>query len=141
MTTPLAFSGIHHIALTVTNVQRAREFYTRVLGFQVIMELGAKTIMANGGTILALNGAYDPSQVPPNDRFTENRAGLDHVSFAVEDYAALENALEVFDKYNVSHGQIHDLSAAGLPIYVLAFRDPDNIQLELTAPHANHNES
>ena len=36
---------------------------------------------------------------------------------------------------DASHGEIKDLSPAGLPVYVLAFRDPDNIQLELTAPH------
>jgi catechol 2,3-dioxygenase-like lactoylglutathione lyase family enzyme len=134
-TTAITLSGIHHIALTVTDVPRARDFYTRILGFNVLAELGPKTLLVNGSTVIAINGAYDPSQVPPNDRFTENRAGLDHVSFAVNSRADLERAVEIFDQNNVSHGEIKDLGAAGLPIYVLAFRDPDNIQLELTAPH------
>jgi catechol 2,3-dioxygenase-like lactoylglutathione lyase family enzyme len=133
--TPLALNGVHHIALTVTDVPRAREFYSKMLGFNLLMELGPKTIMGNGGTILALNLAYDAAQVPPNDRFTENRAGLDHVSFGVASRADLEAAVQTFDENNVSHGEINDLGHAGLPIYVLAFRDPDNIQLELTAPH------
>jgi catechol 2,3-dioxygenase-like lactoylglutathione lyase family enzyme len=134
MAEAIVLGGIHHVALTVTDVPRARDFYTRVLGFQVMAEIGPKTIMSNGSTILAINGAYDATQVPSNDRFTENRAGLDHVSFAVPSRAQLENALQVFDSNNVSHGEINDLSPAGLPLFVLAFRDPDNIQLELTAP-------
>ena len=135
MTTPLVLNGVHHLALTVTNVPRAREFYSKILGFQVLMELGPKVIMANGSTILAINLAYDSTQAPPDDRFTENRAGLDHVSFGVTSRADLEAAVQTFDQNNVPHGEINDLGHAGLPIYVLAFRDPDNIQLELTAPH------
>ena len=133
MSQPIALSGIHHIALTVTDMPRALDFYTRILGFQVLAELPTKTIMTNGSTILAINGAYDATQMPANDRFTENRTGLDHVSFTVASPADLEGALQVFDANNVPHGEIKDLRPAGLPLYVLAFRDPDNIQLELTA--------
>ncbi len=127
--------GLHHIALTVSDANRARDFYTGVLGFQVIMVLGPKTILGNGQTILALNEAPDPLQALPNDRFSENRVGLDHVSFGVGSLAELEQAARDFDAQGVPHGTINDLGHAGLPIYVLAFRDPDNIQLELTAPH------
>ena len=42
--------------------------------------------------------------------------------------------VQLFDAEGISHGEIKDLGP-GLGIYVLAFRDPDNIQLELTAPH------
>lgn len=132
----ITLNGVHHLALTVTDVPRARDFYSNILGFQVLMELGPKVIMANGSTILALNLAPDSTQAPPNDRFTENRAGLDHVSFGVASRADLEAAVHTFDQNNVPHGEINDLGHVGLPIYVLAFRDPDNIQLELTAPHA-----
>ena len=65
MGTPLALNGVHHLALTVTNVPRALEFYSKMLGFQVRMELGPKVIMVNGGTILAINLAYDSTQAPP----------------------------------------------------------------------------
>lgn len=131
----IALNGIHHIAFTVTDVPRAKAFYMAILGFQLLAELGPKTLLVNGSTVIALNAAYDLSQKPENDRFTENRAGLDHVSFAVANREALENALEIFDANGVEHGTINDLGEFGLPIYVLAFRDPDNIQLELTAPH------
>ena len=48
--------------------------------------------------------------------------------------ADLETAVRLFDGGGVAHGEIKDLGA-DLGLYVLAFRDPDNIQLELTAPH------
>ena len=60
--------------------------------------------------------------------------GLDHVCFSVGSRDELEQAIVVLDEHKVSHGEIVDLS--GLAIYVLMFRDPDNIQIELTAPHS-----
>jgi len=47
----------------------------------------------------------------------------------------LEQAARWFGQNGVPHGEIKDLGE-DFRIYVLAFRDPDNIQLELTAPYA-----
>ena len=57
------------------------------------------------------------------------------MSFGDASRADLEAAVQTFDQNNVPHGEIYDLGHAGLPIYVLAFHNLDNIQLELTAPH------
>jgi len=124
---------VNHITLTVTDRDRAREFYTSVLGFQFLMEFGPKYLLSNGSVILALNLSPDPAHAITNDQFDENRVGLDHVSFNVGSHEVLEQASQVFDERGISHGEIKDL--ADLGIYVMAFRDPDNIQLELTAPH------
>jgi hypothetical protein len=40
--------------------------------------------------------------------------------------------MRVLDAHGVPHGEVTKLGALGIAI--LAFRDPDNIQLELTAP-------
>jgi hypothetical protein len=69
------------------------------------------------------------------DRFSENRVSLDHASFSVGSREELEAAVRLFDEHGVSHGEIKDLGS-GLGLYVLAFRDPDNIQLELAAPYS-----
>ena len=122
---------INHFALTVTDKERAREFYTQVLGFQYVTEFGPKSLLSNGQVILAVAEAPDPSRAIQNDRFDENRVGLDHISFSVGSRAELERAMQEFDRRGISHGEIKDLGDLG--ILVMAFRDPDNIQLELTA--------
>jgi glyoxylase I family protein len=133
MTIPI--NTIHHLALTVTDTARSKDFYTNILGFKHIVDLGPRVLVGNDAIIIALLPPPDPSQALPNDRFNENRLGLDHLSFSVASRADLEAAARHFDEHDVSHGEINDLGEYGLPIYVMAFRDPDNIQLELTAPH------
>ena len=131
MNSRIATGAVHHLTLTVNDVARSREFYTGLLNFQLALELGARALLSNGSVILVLTPP-DPAQAVANDRFSENRVGLDHLSLRVEGHRALEEAMNLFDTYNVPHGEIKDLGA-DLGIYVLAFRDPDNIQIELTA--------
>lgn len=130
----IEISGVNHLALTVTDTARSREFYTKFLGFNHLMDLGPKVLLINGTLIMALNPPPDSSRAIPNDAFSEHRVGLDHLSFTVASRSDLEAAVRLFDENGVPHGTINDLGEYGLPIYVLSFRDPDNIQLELTAP-------
>ena len=132
MTGAVALQGIHHIRLTVTDVARSQEFYTQVLGFQVARQIPTGVLLRNGPIILGLGPAFDQGAAPPDDRFNENRVGLDHLSLAVSSYADLEAALRLFDSLGVPHGEIKDIGVA----HVLAFRDPDYIQLELSASRA-----
>ena len=37
MAVPLSLGPVHHLRLTVTNVERSRAFYTELLGFQIAM--------------------------------------------------------------------------------------------------------
>lgn len=132
--TTIKTKAINHLALTVTDMDRSRDFYRDVLGFEFVTEFGPKYLMSNGDVILALNQAPDPALAISGDRFSENRVGLDHVSFNVGTMTELENAVQVLDEQGVPRGEIKDLG--GLGICVLAFRDPDNIQVEITAPKA-----
>jgi glyoxylase I family protein len=135
MNTTIQTEAIHHVTLTVTDLARAVQFYTAQLGFQKAVELGpSRVLLANGKTILALTEALDAAQAILNDRFNENRVGLDHLSFNVSNHNKLEEAVRQFKQQGVPHGEIKDLGP-DFGIYVLAFRDPDNIQLELTAPY------
>lgn len=126
--------AVHHMTLTVTDVARSTDFYTRFMGFQKVVEFGERVALTNGGVLLVVGPAPDPSKAIADDRFDENRVGLDHVSLAVADKAALEAAAEFLDEHGVDHGEIKDLGE-GFAIFVMAVRDPDNIQLELTAPY------
>ena len=134
MASQISIGAVHHVTLTVADTGRSRDFYTSVLGFEVAAEFGPRVILSNGGARLAIGPASDPGRAISGDYFDENRVRLDHVSFSVGSRDDLERAKGVFDEHKVSHGEIVDLSA--LAIYVLMCRDPDNIQIELTAPHS-----
>lgn len=128
----IATGVVHHVTLTVTDVSRSRQFYTGTLGFQVVAEFGPRVLLGNGSMVLAIGPA--PERGRRDDRFDENRVGLDHLSFSVGSRDELEQAIHLLDEQGVPHGEIVDLE--GLGIHVLMFRDPDNIQLELTAPYS-----
>ena len=128
----------------MTDVQRSREFYTSLLGFEVIVEspppddpaaaevfklLYGGVVMMRGNLIMGLR-----PMAPAADRFDPDRAGLDHLSFGVPGREDLERAAKLFDEHGVSHGEITRLPSFGID--VLPFDDPDGIQLELTAPVA-----
>ena len=74
-----------------------------------------------------------PARAIPGDRFDENRIGLDHMSFAVPSRATLDDAVRVLDQHGIAHSEVRDLGEA-FGIAILIFRDPDNIQLELSSP-------
>jgi glyoxylase I family protein len=141
MTEQLTVSQVHHLRLTVTDVQRSREFYTGLLGFEVVAEspppsdpaaaetfkvLFGGVVMARGNLVLGLR-----PMAAAGDRFDPDRVGLDHLSFGVASRAELEQAAALFDEHGVTHGVIKPLESFG--IEVLSFEDPDGMQLELTA--------
>jgi glyoxylase I family protein len=134
MSNAITTRAVHHLALTVSDVARSEQFYTGLLGFQKRMDFGPRALLGNGSVVLALTPPSDPDQAIQNDHFNENRLGLDHLSFSVASRADLENAVHLFDEQGVDHGEITGLD--GLGIAILALRDPDNIQIELTAPAA-----
>src|SRR5918993_4941015 len=116
-------------------MSRAVGRYTEVLGFQHVMDLPSGVFLSNGTIGLGIGPSPDPSRAPRDDRFDEARVGLDHLSFGVASREELERARQLLDERGVPHGEVTDLGDA-FGLYILAFRDPDNIQLELTASYS-----
>ena len=128
----ITLGPVHHFALRVTNLARSVAFYQKLFGFQLVVELPDVTILSNGTLILGLRGQQDTGS---GDRFDEFRVGLDHISFSVGRRDDLERAVVILDQQDVAHGEIEDMGR-DFGLYVLACRDPDNIQLELTAAYS-----
>lgn len=137
---PVSVTGYSHVRVTVTDIARSRSFYDDVFGFPVAYELPVDADQATrdqlwflfGGVIYQVPGGLlglRPTATP-GDVFDENRPGLDHVSFTVADRAALDDAAAQLDALGVKHEGVKDIGAG----FILEFRDPDNIALELMAP-------
>ncbi len=125
-------SGYHHVALTVTDVDKSSDWYTTVLGFGKLkdFERGGfrKVLLIHPASGTAL-GLTDHKARGSGDAFSEFRTGLDHLAFSVAGRAALEAWQARLDELGVDHSEIKP-SAAG---DVIVFRDPDNVQLEVYA--------
>lgn len=124
----MSIPAINHVILTVSDIAQSRKFYGDLLGFEL------HEVPAQYGKLLyfpveghAQVWLIQHDQTPPGDRFNEFRIGLDHLAFTAPDKAFLD---EIAAK----------LIAAGVPTngvelfhdrwHYVAFRDPDNIQLE-----------
>src|ERR1700712_3878739 len=127
-----------HVRLTVTDIQRSRKFYEDVFGLPVAFELPPNADAQTreqlsflfGGVIYQLGDSLLGLRPVADDHFDEDRVGLDHVSFNVASPAALDEAAAMLDGLGVEHGGVKDIGAG----FILEFRDPDNIALELFAP-------
>ena len=124
--------GLNHIILTVSNTERSRAFYGELLGFPIIVMDGDpdKSFLFKCGEVQFF---FFPSRQPlPNDRFSEFRIGLDHLSFTAPSQEALHELVEKLRAAGVDTNGVEQFAPTG-NLYV-AFRDPDNIQLEYWLP-------
>ncbi|MGZ4620244.1 MAG: VOC family protein [Frankiaceae bacterium] len=129
-------SGYHHLSLTVTDLDRSTAWWTEVLGFALLRRFErdgmTKVILRHpsGGILFSLTGHGERAPAEP---FSEFRTGMDHLAFAVADRAELDAWKARFERLGVEHSDIKASSSAEL----IAFRDPDNIAIEVYAdvPH------
>ena len=134
----LTSSSIAHVRLTVTDIERSRQFYESVFGWPVLVEVPENADEATrnrlgflyGGVIYDLGGALLGLRPVSQDRFDEDRTGLDHIAFRIATKSELDDAAAHLDELGIAHEPVKDIG----PTYILEFRDPDNIALELTAP-------
>jgi glyoxylase I family protein len=134
----LASTSIAHVRLTVTDIERSRQFYESVFGWPVLIEVpeNADAETRNqlgflfGGVIYDLGGTLLGLRPVATDCFDENRCGLDHIAFRMSNKDELDAAAAHLDEVGVQHEPVKDIG----PSYILEFRDPDNIALELSAP-------
>ena len=128
------YSGVSHVSFSVTDLDRAKQWYARVLGWQQVMA-GDDGItpfavgIAPGGFMIGLRQHPDGSADP----FDPRRTGLDHVAFAVGDREELARWEQRLAELGVTYSACVDAPHG----HVLSFKDPDGIALELFAPPAS----
>ncbi|MEA2434930.1 MAG: glyoxylase family protein [Actinomycetota bacterium] len=127
-------TGLSHLTLTVTDVDRSLDWYQQLLGVQMIFE-GEEpenavtrfvvTIHPTSALILGLRKHRSTA----DERFDETKVGMDHVAFQVGSRAVMDEWVARLDELGIEHSGVKDAAYGS----VITFRDPDNIQLELFA--------
>jgi glyoxylase I family protein len=124
-------TGILHVALTATDAEASARWYGEVLGCRRVT-----TVDHQGGYGIVLATADERvwlvlHQHTRNDgsRFDEARTGLDHVCLQVDGRQALQAWAAWLDALGVDHDPVRFLEQ--FDMWVLVFRDPDGIPLEL----------
>jgi catechol 2,3-dioxygenase-like lactoylglutathione lyase family enzyme len=125
----VTFAGVNHAAFTVTDLDASVQFYTQVLDFVLVMDVGYGRICMHPATGFTLGLATHPGAT--GGPFTELNTGLDHLGLRAETREDLEEWQRRFDEHGVRYTPIRDMEMG----YHLNFRDPDNIALELSAPN------
>jgi catechol 2,3-dioxygenase-like lactoylglutathione lyase family enzyme len=128
------YPGIGHVAVTVSDLDRSREFYGRLFGSEPVLDEDTGSFYhvvyaVGGGGLFGVHTHPTPNDQPTS---SEYRSGLDHVAFGVASRTELEEWATRLDELGISHGEIVDAHYGS----GLSFRDPDNIALEFFAPPA-----
>jgi glyoxylase I family protein len=131
-------TSIAHVRLTVTDIDRSRQFYESVFGWPINLEMPEdadeetreRLWFLFGGVIYNVGDSRIGLRPASADTFDEDRTGLDHLAFRLDSKAELEAAAKHLDDLGIPREPIKDI----VVMYILEFRDPDNIALELIAP-------
>lgn len=134
-----SINGVHHVSLTVSDLEASIAWYQRVFDTQRLditiphygrEETGYAVLLPEprSGLIFGLH----TNTGNQGESFDEARTGLDHVSFGVAGREALVAWTERLDELGVAHTGIVD-ETEPIAYSTVVFRDPDNIQLELIA--------
>ena len=125
------FPALAHVAVTVTDLDRSREWYQQLFGAAPVLDEDTgpfhHVVWLLGGTLIGIHQHSDPTS---SDAFDEKRPGLDHVAFGCANRAELEHWEGHLNGLGIKHGGIVDAPYGS----GLSFRDPDNIALEFFAP-------
>ena len=123
-------SGIHHVSVTVTDIDRSVPWYSELLGLTKLMEEphpdGNGYAVVLGKPDWSMCVGLHTHTTNERERFSESRTGLDHVGFMVSGRAELDAWESKLTELGVEHSPVNDQGGYA----VLVFRDPDNIQLE-----------
>ena len=129
--------GVHHVGLTVPDLDQARAFFCGTLGFDEVGGVPAypSIFLSDGAILLTLWRAADPMTARAFDR--RANIGLHHLSLAVANDAALDRA---WDKVRAHPHVIVDavpgpIRAGSATRHFLVFI-PGGIRIEFATPFA-----
>jgi len=107
---PFKGVGLNHIAIRVTNVQRSRDFYQKLLGLPVIREAQTNCFLGLGTNFLTL--------------FQNQNPGLDHYCIAIQNFN-IDSVVETLKAQGLNARRPRGTDRVYFP-------DPDGIEVQLS---------
>jgi glyoxylase I family protein len=137
MTAPPPESGtlepprIHHLTLTVTDVDRSSDWYQSLLGTASIIRRAGPgwqriRMQWSSGLVIGVTAHQGSAD---GDTFGHVRIGLDHVGLGCRDEAEVRRWARRLDEIGARRGPVEDEPYG----WAVTGRDPDNIPVEFFA--------
>ncbi|HEU0130314.1 MAG TPA: VOC family protein [Mycobacteriales bacterium] len=119
--------GIHHVKIPVTDLVRSREWYERVLGYEVTMEFRDDdgVVRGVGGQPPGLGEAGLALRQEPGA--ATGLSGFDPIAFGVSDRESIDRWVAQLDAEGVAHSPVIRARIG----WVVSFHDPDGVELRL----------
>jgi catechol 2,3-dioxygenase-like lactoylglutathione lyase family enzyme len=127
----MEINGIAHVMLTVSDFERCRPFYARILQF-----MGLRPVIDTDGWLYCVGGRTacgimrgDPAH--SRERFVQQRVGLHHVCFRARSREDIDTFYGLLQELGarIIHAPEEGPWAPGY--YSVLFEDPDGIRLEM----------
>lgn len=122
------FAGVNHVAFTVTDLDVSERFWTEVMGFLTVLDIGHGRVCLHKRTGFSVALLQHPGA--PGGLFSELTTGLDHLGLAA---GSREELVEWEVRLRAAGVEVSPIQDVALGHH-LCFRDPDGIALELQAP-------
>ncbi len=127
--------GVHHIGLTVPDLEQTRKFFLETLGYDQVGDVPdyPAVFLSDGTMMITLWQATDPASVVPFDR--KNVIGLHHLALTV-DADAIDG---LCDKLKDTAGvaiEFEPEPLGDMPVRHMMCDIPGGIRVEFLAPNA-----
>jgi len=134
-TTHAMTNGVHHIGLTVPDLEKTQTFFLETLGFDQVGEVPdyPAVFLSDGNIMITLWQASDPASAVPFDR--KNVIGLHHLALTVGTdsldvlYERLQNTTDVSIEFAPE-------PLGDMPVRHMMCNIPGGIRVEFLAPNA-----
>ena len=125
-------SAIHHLTLTVKDIEVSKDWYIQLLGPAQIIERASPgwrrfRLTWPSGLII---GISQHDSTTPKDVFSPDRIGLDHIGLTCKSKDEVLNWVKKLDELDIEHGPFEDVAYC----WAVTARDPDNIPIEFFCP-------
>lgn len=124
---------IDHISVSVQDIEKARDFYSRVLGLQEIPrpEFKFAGVWYKLGDVM-IHVIHNEHSVEVDSKLAVQDA---HLAFSVENTKELDDIIKKLEKEDIKW---HELENAPSGLRQLFFKDPDGYMIEVVTPDPNN---